>query len=213
MPSFYQVKKSAFGAWITNFHTVASANATPLGLSPADLTLITNTKTEFVNSFNAQESARAASIGATAMCDQEWGDAVAIVSGFNARFQAIAGISPELLGELGLNVPGGGGGSIPVFAPSDLSGLGCSNGVNQLKWSRNGNESGTVYVIEAAYDGTNDWEIVDNSTRPKFDHTGQTPGRFVRYRVFAQRGTTKSNPSGTVSIYDPGAAGTMSLAA
>lgn len=203
MASYYSIPKSQFGAWITNFQTVAAANAAALGLDPAELTSISDAKTQFNNAFAAQEAARAASIGATGLADQEWRQALDLVAAFNAQFQAIPGISPELLGELGLNVPGGGGGSVPVYTPSDLSALGCSNGVNSLKWKRNGNEGGTVYVIEAAYDGTNDWQIVDNATRTKYDHTGQEPGRFVRYRVTAQRGTTKSNPSGTASVYDP----------
>lgn len=213
MSLYYKVPKSQFGIWITNFQTVAAANAAALGLDPAELTSISNAKTEFNNALAAQETARAASIGATALADQEWGQALDLVASFNAQFQAIPGISPELLAELGLNVPGGGGGTVPVYAPSDLGVLGCSNGINTLKWSRNGNESGTVYVIEAAYDGTSDWQIVDNSTRTKYSHTGQEPGRFVRYRVIAQRGTTKSGPSNTASVYDPDQGTSLSIAA
>lgn len=202
--TYYNIPKSNFGAWMANFQTVAAANATALGLDTAELLEISTAKSQYEAAFANQESARAAAKGATALCDQEWGDALATVSKFNAMIQAIPGISPELLGELGLNVPGGGG-SIPVFSPTNLSALGCSNGVNTLKWDRNGNESGGTYVIEAAYDGTNTWQIVDTSTRTKFDHTNQEPGRFVRYRVYAQRGQSKSNPSGTASVYDPGA--------
>lgn len=213
MSVYYNVPKSQFGAWITNFQTVAAANATALGLDPAELTSISDATTEFNNSFAAQETARAAAIGATALADQGWRQALDLVASFNAQFQAIPGISPELLAELGLSVPGGGGGTVPVYAPSDLSALGCSDGINTLKWNRNGNESGTVYVIEAAYDGTSDWQIVDNSTRIRYSHSGQEPGRFVRYRVIAQRGATKSGPSNTAAVYDPSQGASLGIAA
>ena len=200
---YYRVPKSQFQAWMANFQSVAAQNALPLQLDPAELSELATTNTQFAAAFNAQETARAAAKGATAFCDQEWNEALAVVSKYNALFQAIPGISPDLLGELGLTVPGGGG-TVPVYSPTNLSALGCSNGVNTLKWDRNSNESGTTYVIEAAYNGTNTWQIVDTATRTKFDHTDQTPGQFVRYRVYAKRGQTKSNPSGTASVYDPG---------
>jgi hypothetical protein len=212
MSVYYRVKKAQFGPWMTNFSTVCAANALALGMDPGELNEVSTAATQFNAAYLAQEAARAAAIGATALADQEWAEAKAIVGKYNAMFQAIPGISPELLGELGLTVPDGGG-TIPVYVPTDLSALGCSNGVNTLRWKRNGNESGTIYVIEAAYDGTNDWQIVDNSTRPKFDHANQEPGRFVRYRVYAQRGATKSAPSGTASVYDPAGTTALSLAA
>jgi hypothetical protein len=212
MSTYYNVKKAQFGPWITNFATVCAANVSALELNPAELAEINSATSQFNAALAAQQTARAAAIGATALADQEWAEAKAVVGKFNAMFQAIPGISPELLGELGLTVPGGGG-TVPVYSPSELSALGCSNGVNTLRWNRNGNESGTIYVVEAAYDGTSDWQIVDNVTRAKFDHADQEPGRFVRYRVFAQRGSTKSAPSGTASVYDPGAPSSLSLAA
>ncbi|MGE0000752.1 MAG: hypothetical protein AB7F50_03170 [Fimbriimonadaceae bacterium] len=212
MSTYYNVKKVEFGPWISNFSTVCAANAAALELNPAELTEISTATSQFNAAITAQQTARANAIGATALSDLEWAEAKAVVGKFNAMFQAIPGISPELLGELGLTVPGGGG-SVPVYMPSELSALGCSNGVNTLRWQRNGNETGTIYVVEAAYDGTSDWQIVDNVTRTRFDHADQEPGRFVRYRVFAQRGSTKSAPSGTASVYDPGNSNSLSLAA
>ncbi|MBS1715827.1 MAG: fibronectin type III domain-containing protein [Armatimonadetes bacterium] len=204
MPTYYHTKKSNFAAWMANFQSVAAANALALQLDVSELSEIAAANTQFAASFSAQETARAAAKGATALCDQEWSEALAVVAKYNAQFQAIPNINPALLGQLGLNVPGGGG-TVPVFAPSDLSATGSSNGVNALRWNRNGNESGTTYVIEASYGESGAWQIVDNSSRTKFDHDGQTPGQFVRYRVYAQCGATKSAPSGTASVYDPGA--------
>lgn len=202
MPTYYQTKKSNFGAWMANFNSVAAANALDLGLSAGELTEISTTNTSFANAFSNQEAMKDAAKGAIALCDQEWSDALLVVGKYNAQFQAIPGISPELLGQLGLTVPSGGG-TVPVFDPIDLSAIGSSNGVNSLRWKRNGNQSGTVYVIEVSYGNSLSWQIVDTTTRKKFDHPDQTPGNFVRYRVIARRGTTSSNPSNTASVYDP----------
>ncbi|MBS1712734.1 MAG: fibronectin type III domain-containing protein [Armatimonadetes bacterium] len=201
---YYRAPKTQFQAWMANFQSVAAAHAAALRLDADELLELSTTNTRFAASFDAQETAHAAAKGATALCDQERSEALAVVAKYNAQFHAIPGISPDLLGELGLTVPGGGSGTIPVFTPLDLSATGSSNGVNSLKWKRNGNVSGTMYVIEASYDGTNTWAIVDTSTRTKFEHADQVPGRFVRYRVYAKRGQKKSNPSGTASVYDPG---------
>lgn len=202
MATYYDTKKSNYGAWMKNFDTVAAANAVALGLSAGDLTEISNAATNFDVAFANQEAMRDAAKGATALCDQEWSDAMAVASKFNAKFQAIPGISPELLAQLGLNVPSGSG-TVPVYDPIDLSAFGASNGVNTLRWKRNGNESGTVFVIETSYGSSNTWQIVDTTTRTKFEHIDQVPGVFVRYRVYARRGTTSSNPSNTASVYDP----------
>lgn len=202
--SYYNTPKSNFGAWMANFNTVCAANAVALGLDIGELAEISGATTQFANAFTAQETARAAAHGATSFCDQEWSEALAVAAKFNAQFQAIPNISPLLLGQLGLTVPSGGGGTIPVFEPTNLSAFGSSNGVNALKWNRNGNADGTTFVIEAAYGDSNTWTIVDTTTVSKYNHANQTPGAFVRYRVIAQRGSTKSAPSGTASVYDPG---------
>lgn len=203
MSTYYNKTKYQFAPWMQNFVTVATANAVALSLDPTEVAEITTANTNFSSSLDAQEAARAQSLGATAFCDAKWEAALAIVSKYNAQFQAIPNISPELLGDLGLTVPGGGGGTIPVYAPTELSALGTSNGINSLKWKRNGNASGTIYVIEAAYGDGGEWQMVANSTRTRFDHSGQTPGQFVRYRVSAQRGSLVSAPSNTASVYDP----------
>lgn len=202
--SYYNTPKSNFAAWMANFNTVCVANAATLGLDPAELAEISGANTQFANAFNAQETARNASLGATALCDQEWSEALAVAAKYNAQFQAIPGISPLLLGQLGLSVPSGGGGTIPVFEPTNLSAIGYSNGVNSLRWNKSGNEGGTTYVIEASFGDGGTWTIIDTTTVTRYDHQGQTPGEFVRYRVIAQRGQTKSAPSNTASVYEPG---------
>ncbi|MGE4216574.1 MAG: hypothetical protein AB7F50_05925 [Fimbriimonadaceae bacterium] len=191
---------------------MSAGHAAALGLDPGELAAISDAKDDFVAAFASQEAARAVSIGATARADQEWRRSLDLVSSFNAQFQAIPGISPELLGELGLTVREEGG-SIPVFAPGELSALGSSNGVTSLRWQRNGNEAGTIYMIEVAYDGTSDWHLVDATTRPRYDHADQVPGRFTRYRVYAQRGSTKSPASNTAAVYDPPAGRSLAAAA
>jgi hypothetical protein len=200
---YYDAPKPAFVGWITNFATVATANAAALGLTPGDIADIASVKNTYVGAYEDQLAAISAAKGAVTECDQAWDAALTVVSKFNKIFQAKPGLSPELLAELGLTVPSADPSTVPVYVPSNPSAMGSSNGVNTLRWWRNGNSSGTTYVVEVDYDGLNDWAILDSTTRCKYEHGGQTPGRFIRYRVYAQRGTRKSFPSGTAAVYDP----------
>lgn len=210
---YYDMSKPELVGMVTTFASVAAANASQLSLDPAEITGINTQKTDFTNAVNDQLAAQAASAGAVAAANQEKADTVALLSQYNAEFKANPAVSDELIAQLGLPPRNHGGGSIPVYVPANLSALGCSNGVNALRWEANGNAQGTTYLIECAYDGTQDWEIVDASTVLKYDHEGQTPGRPAEYRVSAKRSSDRSAPSNTASIYSGGGGSALTLRA
>jgi len=208
---YYQLTKPELKVMLQTFQTVALANAATLGLTPANLSEISGRNTAFGSSVSDQQNAQAAAKGAVADCTAERDTSITMIGKYNAIFQANPAVSDELIAQLGLPVRNGSGDHLPLYAPTELSAIGCSNGLNSLKWKRNGNLPGVSYVIEAAYDGTEDWEIVDVVSTIKFDHTGQTPGRPVAYRVFARRRNERSAPSGVASIYGNGSGQSQSL--
>lgn len=204
---YYHMSKPELRVMFNTLSTVAAANTGALGLSPAQLTEIQNQNTLFATSVTDQQNAQAAARGAVADCTTERADSIELIGRYAAMWKANPAVSDELIAQLGLPPRNQGGDHLPVFAPADLAALGCSNGVNSLKWNRNGNFSGVSYVIEAAYDGTTDWEIVDVSSLTKFDHADQVPGREVAYRVYARRRNIESAPSNTAIVYLSGGGG------
>ena len=199
---YYKLSKPSFSVWLTNFATVVAANGDTLKVTAPQITGLQTLATNFSTAYGAQLAARAAATGATAEADAQWANALEVVSSYNAQFQAIPGISPELLGQLGLNTRTDPRHTIPVYTPIGLTATGLGNGVNDLKWSRNGNEEGATYLVEANFGAG--WQIIGTTSRPQFSHVGQQPGRYVQYRVSAQRGSkAPSAPSFPASVYSP----------
>jgi hypothetical protein len=200
--SYYHRTKAEFDVWFTNFAAVCTTNAATLKLDPAELATITAAKTGYHNALLAQEAARDAARGATFTCDEQWGSSLELLSTLNQQFQADPDVSGELLNELGLNVRRSPS-PVPVTPPSNVAAWGDSTGTNTVEWTSNGNTTGTLYIVQAAYDGTEEWTTIDQTSVVRYEHVGQTPGRFVRYRVYAQRGRRKSGLSNTASVYAP----------
>jgi hypothetical protein len=92
--------------------------------------------------------------------------------------------------------------AIAVSPPSDLVVQGFSNGTNELKFNRNGNKQGTVFIIEAKIGSATEFAIVGTTQKQTFRHTGQKPGVKTVYRVRAQRGDDLSEPSNEAVVYE-----------
>ncbi|MBL8066157.1 MAG: fibronectin type III domain-containing protein [Chthonomonadaceae bacterium] len=208
---FYEMSKSELRTMMQTFTTVATANAAALGLSPAQITEIGGQNTLFNTSLNDQTAAQAAAKGAVADCTLEKGDTVNLLRRFNAIFKANPAVSDELLDQLGLPPRNQGGDHLPVFAPTNLAALGCSNGVNSLTWNNGGNFPGVNYVVEASLDKGASWDIIDVVTTTKMEHFDQTPGVEISYRVYAKRRNIKSAPSNVAIIYQSGGGQNLSL--
>lgn len=102
---------------------------------------------------------------------------------------------------LGLSVKSSNGGFSGVTVPMDLLVNGTSDGINHLKWSRNGNRQGTTFIIEVRIGDSNNWIIIDAVTNTKYDHKNQTPGVRIQYRVRAKRGDIESIASNIAIVY------------
>jgi len=102
---------------------------------------------------------------------------------------------------LGFDVKTQNAGVSGISVPVDLLVNGTSDGINHLKWNRNGNRYGTTFIIEAKIGDSNTWVIIDAITVTKYEHKNQTPGVKVQYRVRAKRGDLESTASNVAVVY------------
>lgn len=202
MPTDYlPAKDGDFRTWLNNFYTVCANNASTLGLTAAELTTIDAAASNFSAALDANLAAQSAARGARADKVDARADTTRTVRGFVREFQANPAVTDVLKGQLGITIPDTTRTKTPPNVPLDLTAAGWSNGVNTLKWNRNGNPQGTQFVIEARYGSSANWEFVDVTTKAKYDHEGQAPGRMVGYRVWAKRHEAKSGYSNEAVVY------------
>jgi len=71
----------------------------------------------------------------------------------------------------------------------------------------------TTFRVEMMLSEGKEWIFVGNTTKTKYEHTGQTPGVTIYYRITATRADMESEPSQTVSVYAPSAQTALRLAA
>lgn len=90
----------------------------------------------------------------------------------------------------------------PVTVPSSLSAAPSASGSCLIRWNKNGNISGTVYLIETKIGDTGEWTFTASSTKASYKDTAATPGVQKSYRVRAQRGSATSEPCSSVTIYN-----------
>ena len=186
--------------WITNFATVAAANATELGLSTGDTTAMTTQSAGFTTAYNNSQTTKNTLKSRIASKNNKRTSSEALFRTYAKQINANSSISDELKAQLGITITPSVVG--PVVPPIDLVVTGYETGVNKLAWKRNGNAQGTAFIIESKPETSGVWTIINVCTATKFDHTGQVPGQRVSYRISAKRGNSQSVPCAPVSVYD-----------
>lgn len=194
-------RDSEYGPWIINFASVATANATLLNLTVGQTTNISTLATAFENSLIAANADKATAKGSTAVKNNMRTASEQAVRGAAKLISANPNISPTLKTELGMNVsPSPGGPLVPV---TELTSAANENGTVLLTWNRNGNNSRTIFVVQAKTGVSGPWQMVGSTTRVRFTRTGQIPGELTFFRVISQRGEATSFPSTQSSVYAP----------
>ncbi|MBL8065518.1 MAG: hypothetical protein JNM34_06630 [Chthonomonadaceae bacterium] len=195
--------------WLANFATVAAANAAALGLTPTQVTSINTANTAFSGTMAAKIAAENAAKVATLNKNDQRLSSLVVIRTFANQFQANPSIPDSLIQALGLNLRTDDPTPRDVFQPLGLVAMGCDQ-LNSLKWDKNGNFPGTIYMIEWQQPG-GAWEILTATTSAKFEHEGTTAGEQVSYRVYAQRGNKKSLPSNVSTVFSGGMPGGAEL--
>jgi len=198
----YPLNNADFLVWLVNFINIATANKAALDLSNDDLTELTGLQTSLEEKVNDNQAKHEAAQAATVAMQEERDEVNRKVSYYNKIFKADSGISNSLIESLGLNANTDGfTPTIPV-EPTDLVAEGRSNGINYLKFNRNGNKSAVNFIIEAKIGDSADYVFVAVTTKTRFEHKNQTPGVRVFYRVKAVRGDLESAYSNEAVIYN-----------
>ena len=190
--------------WLSNFTNVAGVNQAALGLNATDITSLTSAQSAFsytVSTFTAQQASFHAASKSKATTRKS---TVTTIRTVVRKIQGYPGVSAALKASLNINPHDGKRTHTPPTQPLSLVATPDSSGVNSLKWKRNGNSRTTNFLVEATTGAGKPFAVVGNTTKAKFDHTGQTPGVMMTYRVTATRADASSLPSLPVTVYGVG---------
>lgn len=183
---------------LLQFNAVCQSHATELGLDAAALELIQSASDLFSEEMARVVSQRAAYNAAVTQKDTQREASVQILRRFARIFKADPDVSESLLAELGVVRSRRSG---PVTAVVGLVARGSEDGVNALRFSRNGNAPGTAFIIEYSEFADGPWSLAGVTTRTRFLHPGNVPGQAIWYRVTSMRAGENSVPTPPVALY------------
>ena len=201
MANFYPTNDADFAVWLGNFITIANVNLIPLGLTAADITALTALKTDLDAKVAAANAARATAVSATAALKASRKNANIQASFRGKAITANPNVANSIKEQLGLNVRDTILTPIIPLVPAGVVAQAFANGTHVVSWSANGNKGGTQYLVEAKFGNATAFTFVNVTTKTKLEHTGQTPGVRVVYRVKARRGDNESGYSGEAIVY------------
>lgn len=213
MPYITEIRKEAdLSVAMTAFAATCAANATPLGLTPANITEINGMASGFAGTISAYQTAKAATSLAHENKSLQLKASKVILSKWAKTFRANPAISDALLDQLNLPHHATPGTKTPPTTPLDLLANANVQGFVSLKWKRNGNNSRTQYMIEVQTETDGNWTIVGGTTKTKFGYQAVL-GAYVAFRVFASRDNLNSAPCVPVVLWAGGGGQTLKLAA
>jgi len=195
----------------TQFKNAMNTYGGTLGFDAAVITQVVTAMNAFPTAYNASEAAKNAAKGAVSAKDDQRRATVAVMRDFAQQIKNNPEATPEILASFGIVPSPTPSGSVSV--PVNLTATAFSNGTALLKWGRNGNIQGTVFVIESRYSEGDPWLIIGTSTRARFTDNQATPGVMKAYRIRAERGGVASAYSDDAVIYAFQGGNSLSIAA
>jgi hypothetical protein len=185
-------------AWLESYYEQCVANQEELGLSEKSLLDLLAEIEEFKSGYGAIEIIKAQLRAAVTGKNNAKIAVVDRVRALTRGFKADENVTPATLSGLGVLKESTGSALRPI---KNLTVQGKDDGVNILKWNRNGNAPGTIFLIEFRASASEPWQYAEPTTKTKFSHQKQIPGRKLFYRVSAFRGGVTSNTSAPVVVY------------
>ena len=202
MPRFYSRSLEEFVNWFRTFIAVAEANMGTLSVDQVKIDEWKALLAELEAAMNTVELTKSAARQAVKDKDKKWEETIDVTGEYNGIFQNDKKIPQSLIEALGLRVHDTTPSHEVPFQPSNFTVKGFDIGKNKLKWNRNGNKSGTQYIIEVKYALDGEFQNVDKVTATSYDHQKQTPGVPAWYRITLRRGKLVGDPSETVAVYN-----------
>lgn len=189
-------------AWLANFISVADENQAELGLTAADITELATMRGDLLGKFNDSVTKHEAAKASTVALSQSKQTIAQRISSLNKIFKGNTAVGKVLLESLGLKSNDTNLTPITAQAPSDLVVEGRSNGINYLKFNRNGNKPSVTFILEAKTGAETEYKFVTVLKKTRFQHKNQTPGVRVFYRVKTVHGEQESAYSNEAVIYN-----------
>lgn len=195
---YLPTKDANLAVWLKNYLNACTELQEELGLSDARLQELQDEIDQYDIALKRYTEQIFIAQGATVGKNLKREQIIRRVRAYTREFKAKPDLSPVDLGLLGVvkTQPGH-----PLQMVTRLVIVPSADGTNLIKWDRNGNSQTTNFIIECSPVGQNDFRFVGSTTKTRFKHLNQIPGRALWYRVFASRAGKTSPSCPPVSVY------------
>ena len=187
--------------YLTTLAGVLAAAPASYGLVAADVTPITNKVNEFGQALQDVDTLKTASTAGVQHKDDVRAALENLVRPIVAQIQANPAVTDQLKAQASIPIHDTVPSATAPIVPAGLVVQPQGNGVHRLSWNRNGNLTGTQFVIESKAGEAEGFSLVDVVTTTTYDHAAQPAGVPVVYRIRARRGSVTSEPSNEAGAY------------
>jgi hypothetical protein len=207
---FIPSNDAAYEIWLTNFAAKCEVYESLANFNVEQLNAINAQNAAFATAMTNIEAAKHALRTAAEAKEDARRSSTSLARKFAKQVKGAENVTNTILADFGILASASVGPVVPVI---NLNITGCDDGVNSLKWDRNGNANGTMFLIENSFDGQTGWELVDVTTKVTYSHTDQVPGQRQFYRIKSKRANTTSPACPPKVVYANGGESGLSLAA
>lgn len=201
MADHRKLSNSEFLNLLNQLATKADGNAADFGLTQDIVDEAKTRRIGLQTKVNDQTAKKSAAKASTSIVNQTRKGDDEFLSDVKTMMR-LAKVSPDKFIEVGFDEDDSIVSIIIPQTPTDLVASGTSDGINKLKFNRNGNKPKTVFLVEAKIGNATDFVIIGTSMKQTFEHKNQKPGVKVVYRIRAQRGDDYSDYSNTATVYE-----------
>ncbi|HMS41868.1 MAG TPA: fibronectin type III domain-containing protein [Pyrinomonadaceae bacterium] len=199
--NFYKLSNAEFIIWMQNMLTFVENNIAPTGIDPAVITDAKTVRVSLANNLGERQALEDSLAGKNQEIKFNRASQNKAAAKIQAALKNNENILNSFIEEAGFNVDDGAKSPIAPIAPINLVVTGTSDGTNSLKWGRNANKYGVLFIIEAKFGDASQWTMIDVVKTAKYDHINQTPGAKVQYRIRTKSGDAVSTASNVAVIY------------
>lgn len=201
MASFKKMKPTEFAPIFVDMVTIYENNKSELGITGDDMTESTAARDNLTSAIADNQVKKDAFEASEAALKDAHFAAAEIADSRNAMIKANKKISNPIKESLNISTSLSIPATSPLSAPIELTVVGFDNGINKLKWKRNGNTQSTQFILEQRIGDAGAWQFLDTLTATRYEHTGQTPGTKIYYRITAKRSSQSSGHSNIAVVY------------
>lgn len=199
--NFYKLSNAEFVIWMQNMLTFVETNIADTDIDPTVILDAKPVRVTLATNLVEKQTLEDNLSGKTQEIKFNRKSLNKVAAKIQAALKNDEAISDSFIEQAGFNVDEGSKSPIVPIQPTSLVVTGTSDGTNSLKFNRNGNKQGVLFIIEAKIGDTGEWGMIDAVKTTKFEHKNQTPGVKMQYRVRAKNGELISTASNVAVIY------------